>query len=107
MACPLSSSAWLRPALVLWGPARLGVEEPSGPLPLRETQDTLPPPLSRQESNRALPKEAGSWTPSLTTLLSSFVPSCPWRAVSWGVWVRRPALHSRARLSQGQGFGER
>lgn len=34
-ACPLPSSALLRPDLVLYGPAQLGVEKPSRPLPLR------------------------------------------------------------------------
>lgn len=44
MACPLPGS--VLPALVLWGPAQLGVGKPSRPLLLRETQDTLPPPPS-------------------------------------------------------------
>ena len=44
LLCLLPSSAWPRPALVLRGPAWLGVEKPSRPLPLRETQDTLPAP---------------------------------------------------------------
>ena len=54
--------------------AQPGVEKPSRPLPLRETQDTPPPLLSRQESHPALPQAC--------CLLPSRVPSHPRRAVS-------------------------
>ena len=100
MTCPLPSLAWRRPALIPWGPAQLGVEKPCRPLPLRETQDTLPPPLGRQENKQGTAQRSWVLEP-LITLLCSFVPSRPGRAVSVE-WVRRPAHHSWA--EPGPGF---
>lgn len=46
-------------------------------LPSERNPGTLPPPLSRRESNRALPGAA----PSLTTLVPSSVLPCPRKAM--------------------------